>query len=110
MEELNKIARTIKDLMQQVEDQRDLIDPIHHELIDYTIGYLSNAEDALNKISDTAINENSMLTALKAIVARLEGVYDAPSLLLYGELSANETDDVLHYAKAAIEAANIIND
>lgn len=51
------------------------------------------------------LNEE-LMDALIAIDARLNGDFDNPRLMLYGELSESETDDVQGFAKEAIEKYN----
>ena len=48
----------------------------------------------------------AMKEALEAIVARIDGVFDHPSLLKQGPLSIGHNDDVRKIAKQALTLAN----
>ena len=50
-------------------------------------------------------DENKFLTALEAIEARIEGVFDHPALMAVGALSPDSDIDVLRIARAAIAKA-----
>ena len=63
----------------------------------------------LNKVEydQTKLEEvnRELLEALEAIIARIDGVFDDPSLVRYGALSPSPTEDCLAIARAAIAQA-----
>lgn len=52
-----------------------------------------------------AANALDPLQALRAIVARLQGLFDDPNLVAIGPLSVSAQEDALHIATKTIEAA-----
>ena len=58
-----------------------------------------------NEIGGTTGAEEITLSALKAIVARIDGVYDDPFLVAFGPLSVNRIQDIKEIAHRAIEQA-----
>lgn len=63
----------------------------------------ATAEDAANARLIASAPE--LLSALKAIKARINGVWDDPDLMAFGPLSANGDDDILELTTAAIAKA-----
>lgn len=50
-------------------------------------------------------SEKTMLSALRAIIARVDGVFDDPDLMAVGPLLPDSDEDVVYIAKKAIKQA-----
>jgi hypothetical protein len=59
----------------------------------------------LREEHNATVNEHAdLLAALRAIIARVDGVFDDPALMAYGPLAGKDSD-VLTIARAAIAKA-----
>ena len=69
-------------------------------------GYFKISEERAQYLVQAVNSYQAMKEALEAIVARIDGVYDNPSLIKQGLLSERMSIDVLCYAKKALTLAN----
>lgn len=67
---------------------------------------ITQTDDANAALIVRAVNAHEALVrALEAIVARIVGEYDHPSLMAVGPLLPNTQEDVKRFAQAALRAA-----
>jgi hypothetical protein len=66
-----------------------------------------NREDKINAthIVKCVNSHDELVKALRAITARIAGVWDDKDLIEYGELSLNEMEDVYNFAQLALKKA-----
>jgi hypothetical protein len=65
---------------------------------------MNRARQLREEHNDTVNEHADLLAALRAIIARVDGVFDDPALMAYGPLAGKDSD-VLTIARAAIAKA-----